>query len=386
MKPGHKISLTYSTITILLVLVSSAVFYFGTRHYISSLYYNYLEEKARVLAMERYGQDDLDPVKYRNAVQRSQHAIPTSRELFVPKDSIETALSSLLTGSQIASLLRGEVVHFDHEGEVGTALLYYDNSGTFASVVLSRNPYGDEIAHTMRLLLVVFVLGASLLLWLVSRLWASRMVNRIDQNYQTEKMFVNNAQHEINNPLAVISGECDVTLLRDRSPEEYRSALMRIAKQVDRINGIIIQLLAIDDARNRPQKAESIDLSEWFFQNELPPHKLYIHGSFRVKMDPDALYIAISNLIGNAVKYGDGSSVVVHAEYPTVSVTNHGSPIPAEELEHIFDPFYRAANADGIPGHGIGLALAHTLLQRNGAQLTVTSSSENTIFTIRFSK
>ena len=85
MKPGHKISLTYSTITILLVLVSSAVFYFGTRHYISSLYYNYLEEKARVLAMERYGQDDLDPVKYRNAVQRSQHAIPTSQELFVPK-------------------------------------------------------------------------------------------------------------------------------------------------------------------------------------------------------------------------------------------------------------------------------------------------------------
>ena len=62
------------------------------------------------------------------------------------------------------------------------------------------------------------------------------------------------------------------------------------------------------------------------------------------------------------------------------------TPIPAEELEHIFDPFYRAANADGIPGHGIGLALAHTLLQRNGAQLTVTSSSENTIFTIRFSK
>ena len=386
MKPGRKISLTYSTITILLVLVSSAVFYFGTRHYISSLYYNYLEEKARVLAMERYGQDDLDPVKYSNAVQRSQHAIPTSQELFVPKDSIGIALAALLDSTQIAALQRGEVVHFDHEGEVGTALLYYDNSGTFASVVLSRNPYGDEIAHTMRLLLVVFILSASLLLWLVSRLWASRMVNRIDQNYQTEKMFVNNAQHEINNPLAVISGECDVTLLRDRSPEEYRSALMRIAKQADRINGIITQLLAIDDARNRPQKAESIDLSEWFSQNELPPHKLYIHGSFRVKMDPDALYIAISNLIGNAVKYGDGSPVVIHAEYPTVTVTNHGRPIPEDELEHIFDPFYRASNADGIPGHGIGLSLAHTLLQRNGARLTVTSSSENTIFTIRFAK
>ena len=386
MKPGRKISLTYSTITILLVLVSSAVFYFGTRHYISSLYYNYLEEKARVLAMERYGQDDLDPVKYSNAVQRSQHAIPTSQELFVPKDSIGIALAALLDSTQIAALQRGEVVHFDHEGEVGTAMLYYDNSGTFASVVLSRNPYGDEIAHTMRLLLVVFILSASLLLWLVSRLWASRMVNRIDQNYQTEKMFVNNAQHEINNPLAVISGECDVTLLRDRSPEEYRSALMRIAKQADRINGIITQLLAIDDARNRPQKAESIDLSEWFSQNELPPHKLYIHGSFRVKMDPDALYIAISNLIGNAVKYGDGSPVVIHAEYPTVTVTNHGRPIPEDELEHIFDPFYRASNADGIPGHGIGLSLAHTLLQRNGARLTVTSSSENTIFTIRFAK
>lgn len=386
MKPGRKISLTYSTITVLLVLVSSAVFYFGTRHYISSLYYNYLEEKARVLAMERYGQDDLDPVKYQNAVQRRRHSIPTLQELFVPKDSVETALSLLLSGSQIASLLSGEVVHFDHEGEVGTALLYYDNSGTFASVVLSRNPYGDEIAHTMRLLLVVFILSASLLLWLISRLWASRMVNRIDQNYQTERMFASNAQHEIGNPLAVISGECEVALLRDRSAEEYRSALMRIEKQADRISGIMTQLLTIDDARNRSQKAESIDLTEWFPQAGLPPHELHLHGPFRLKVDPDALYIAISNLIGNAIKYGDGSSVVVRAEYPTVTISNHGRPIPEEELRHIFEPFYRASNADGIPGHGIGLALAYTLLQRNGARLTAASSSESTAFTIRFSK
>lgn len=62
----------------------------------------------------------------------------------------------------------------------------------------------------------------------IGRLYVMRMLDRIDQDYQTEKMFVNNASHEINNPLTAIQGECEVTLMRERSKEEYKNSLQCI--------------------------------------------------------------------------------------------------------------------------------------------------------------
>lgn len=384
MKPGRKISLTYSAITISVVLVGCVVFLFGAKRYTTRLYYYYLEEKARVLAMEHYGEDDLDPVKYRNAVQRRQNSIPTSKELLVPFDSVPTALADYLDSSDIAALLRGEVVNFTHAGLVGTALPYYDNSGTFASLVLSRNPYGDEIAHAVGRSLAIILLVASLLLWMVSRLWAGRMVDRIDERYQAEKLFVNNAQHEINNPLAALRGECDVALLRDRPPEEYRAALQRIGTQADRINAIMQQLLALSNARKNISKQQYLTMSQWLRVAELPPFLLTVCNDFTTSVDPDSLQIIMQNLLSNASKYGGKTLPEVIVDRPTLSVVNHGPAIPEEELRHIFEPFYRGANAEQTAGHGIGLALARSLAEHNNATLDATSDAEATVFSLTF--
>lgn len=92
------------------------------------------------------------------------------------------------------------------------------------------------------MLLLMFVVSA-IILWLVSRLYAIRMVERIDKAYQTEKMFVNNAFHEINNPLTAIQGECEIALLKERSGEEYRKSLGIIQKETERVVRIMKQLL-----------------------------------------------------------------------------------------------------------------------------------------------
>lgn len=386
MKPGRKISLTYSAITISVVLVGCVVFLFGAKRYTTRLYYDYLEEKARVLAMEHYGEDDLDPVKYRNVIQRRQNSIPTSKELLVPFDSVPTALADYLDSSDIAALLRGEVVNFTHAGLVGTALPYYDNSGTFASLVLSRNPYGDEIAHAVGRSLAIILLVASLLLWMVSRLWAGRMVDRIDERYQAEKLFVNNAQHEINNPLAALRGECDVALLRDHPPEEYRAALQRIGTQADRINAIMQQLLLLSNARKNPSKQQYLAMSQWLCVTELPPFLLTVRNDFTTSVDPDSLQIIIQNLLSNASKYGGDTLPEVIVDRPTLSIVNHGPTIPEEELSHIFEPFYRGANADQTAGHGIGLALARSLAEHNNATLDATSNADTTVFSLTFNR
>ena len=220
MKPGHKISLIYSGITIGLLLVAGLVFYFFSSNYIRNLYFHYMEEKAHAVAEEKFSKDELDPVKYRNVVIRRKNSIPTSKELFICVDDRRRArrpLSAYLTDEQIERLYANQTVNFAHGAEVGTSFVYYDNTGTFAVIVLSRNPYGASIARTLRWALLLLVLVSAAVLWLISRLYAMRMLDRIDRDYQTEKMFVNNASHEINNPLTAIQGECEVALLADRT-------------------------------------------------------------------------------------------------------------------------------------------------------------------------
>jgi signal transduction histidine kinase len=106
--------------------------------------------------------------------------------------------------------------------------------------------------------------------------------------------------------------------------------------------------------------------------------------------DLDALQRSVENLISNAFKYGDSRSAVTVRvkschERVMISVHNVGNPIPAENLESLFQVFRRAeaAKHSGKKGWGIGLALARTTAERMGGSIGIESSLENgTTFTI----
>ena len=378
MRTGHKISLIYSGITIGLLLVAGLVFYFFSSNYIRNLYFHYMEEKAHAVAEEKFSKDELDPVKYRNVVIRRKNSIPTSRELFVRVDDRQQArqtLEAYLTDEQIQRLYANQTVNFEHGEEVGTAFVYYDNTGTFAVIVLSRNPYGTDIAHTLRWALLLLVLVSAAVLWLISRLYAMRMLDRIDRDYQTEKMFVNNASHEINNPLTAIQGECEVALLADRTVPEYKDALQRISHEADRVVTIMRELLSFSHVRNGETMAdcEPVSMSPLIETVANGQCKVECHGDFTIEGDINLLRIAFQNLVGNAVKYSNGKPVTVTVANHRVVIRDQGIGIPETELPHIFEPFYRAHNTQGVRGHGVGLALAKAILERHGARISVKS-------------
>lgn len=378
MRTGHKISLIYSGITIGLLLVAGLVFYFFSSNYIRNLYFHYMEEKAHAVAEEKFSKDELDPVKYRNVVIRRKNSIPTSRELFVRVDDRQQArqtLEAYLTDEQIQRLYANQTVDFEHGEEVGTAFVYYDNTGTFAVIVLSRNPYGTDIAHTLRWALLLLVLVSAAVLWLISRLYAMRMLDRIDRDYQTEKMFVNNASHEINNPLTAIQGECEVALLADRTVPEYKDALQRISHEADRVVTIMRELLSFSHVRNGETMAdcEPVPMSPLIETVANGQCKVECHGDFTIEGDINLLRIAFQNLVGNAVKYSNGKPVTVTVANHSVVIRDQGIGIPKTELPHIFEPFYRAHNTQGVRGHGVGLALAKAILERHGARISVKS-------------
>ena len=118
MKESRKISFIYSGITIGLVAIAGIVFYLFASHYTENLYYKYLNEKARVVAQEKFEKDEMEPAKYRNVVLHRQNSIPTSKELFINMIDRAKAFSQLhryLTDDQIVRLCNNKMVNFKHD-------------------------------------------------------------------------------------------------------------------------------------------------------------------------------------------------------------------------------------------------------------------------------
>ena len=375
MKIGKKISVLYSGITIGLVVITAIIFYICASRYTEDIYYSYLEEKAHALAEEKFSEDELDPVRYHNVVLRKQNSIPTSKELFIniaDRDAAVKQLSCYLDSDEIERLFANQVINFKEGQEVGTAFVYYDNTGT-----------------TLLIGLLILVGLAAFVLYLISRLYASRVIDRIDKDYQAEKMFVNNASHEINNPLTAIQGECEVALMMNCQPEEYKTILRRIQQETGRIIVIMKELLQFSHARNGRIDTDNL---QWILLSEILEREctdnvqLQIARDFQIKADSELLHIAIHNLVSNAVKYSDGNPVVITIRQPELIIQDRGIGIPDADINRIFQPFYRASNIGSISGRGIGLALAKSIFERMGARITVSSQVDaGTTFKVIFS-
>jgi len=86
-----------------------------------------------------------------------------------------------------------------------------------------------------------------------------------------------------------------------------------------------------------------------------------------VSADPERLKTAVRNLLDNAAKFsGPGTSVEMRLRDGELSVRDHGPGIPADDLPHVFDRFYRATSARGVPGSGLGLAIVRQVAEGYG--------------------
>lgn len=102
-----------------------------------------------------------------------------------------------------------------------------------------------------------------------------------------------------------------------------------------------------------------------------------------------ALKVLFMNLLDNACKFSTDKTASMHfsanAGGLTVSVFNHGNPIPQTDLPHIFQPFYRSdATARAAKGHGVGLAIVAQIVDLHNGTISVTSTEEGTRFSLVF--
>ena len=99
------------------------------------------------------------------------------------------------------------------------------------------------------------------------------------------------------------------------------------------------------------------------------------------------LYSALKNIIENGCKYDSSLKAEVTAEFNAsnivIKVANHGDVIDAEDMQNIFQPFFRAGSAQGKPGFGLGLTLTKSILSLHKGTIHLISSPESgTVFTV----
>ena len=391
-KPSRKLSLIYSGISMLMMTVVGVVVYIVTSGSIQDIYYDYLDDKAELLAIEHFEKNTIDTTSYANVVRRLQNTIPTSKELFINLTDTSKAnvlLHRYLDSKKIASLYDPDIetVHFQYGKEVGSALLYQDQTAAYGVLVMSANPYGARVQKVVRVWIVMLTVASLLLLVLVNRLGVVKVMKRIDMRYQREKMFVNNASHEINNPLTAIQGECEIALMKERPREELVLAINKIATENERVIDVMRSLLQFtsQDTVDR-DSLDRIDIEQFMRENfGCPGINITCESNFAVMMPYGLLKIAMRNIVSNAKKYSSHKPVEIKIGHNTVHVVDHGMGIDRSELKHIFEPFYRGARTRGIEGHGIGLSLAKQILDTYGARISIKSKpGQGSTFTVHF--
>jgi signal transduction histidine kinase len=231
------------------------------------------------------------------------------------------------------------------------------------------------------------------------------LLQRLQESFERQQRFTGDASHQLRTPLTAMLGQTEVALRRARSPEEYQRALASVQSEALRLRRIMEALLflARADAEALLPDLERIHLPRWVADHLTAGPQRPRAADLRLECPPDGpgwveaqgplLGQLVDLLVDNACKYSEpGTPVTLRAAGGSgsvlLTVEDRGWGIAAPDLPHIFEPFYRSAEAQrrGRGGFGLGLAIAQRIAGALGGDLTAESEpGQGSRFTLRLS-
>jgi two-component system, OmpR family, sensor histidine kinase MprB len=219
------------------------------------------------------------------------------------------------------------------------------------------------------------------------------MLTALHESVTAQRQLVADAAHELRTPLTSLTTNLD--LLEDGAglADPQAPALVRAAReQAGELNQLITDLLDLARYRESAPHRETVRLDLLTEQavhrlRQRVPHAVIDAelGPCLVHVDPAAVDHAVSNLVDNAIKWSPpGAAVRVVVENGQISVSDHGPGIADEDLPRIFERFYRAPGARGMPGAGLGLAIVGSVAQANEGTVQVRTGPGGSRFTLAF--
>jgi signal transduction histidine kinase len=224
----------------------------------------------------------------------------------------------------------------------------------------------------------------------------NKMLQRLENAFEAQRNFVSNASHELRTPLTTISSQIDVTLLKERSKDEYKGILVSVREEMMKLNELANRLLDLAEVSMDKEftnfKMVRIDEILWQARSELLAKHAHVNININFHELPDddedlivkgnehLLCSAFINLMDNACKFSRSGNINVDLSFLnkkiTVTVKDDGIGISKENMARIFEPFYRAPNARQIKGHGLGLPLTEKIVKIHNGSIAI-DSKEN---------
>lgn len=225
----------------------------------------------------------------------------------------------------------------------------------------------------------------------------NKMLERLEAAFEVQRSFVANASHELRTPLTAITGQIEVAMMSDPTSGESKEILESILEDIRELNklsnGLLDLAYASLDASEVKLKSLRIDEIIGMVRADiLKRNKIYrINFNFNdypeeenwltINASEQLIKAALYNVIENACKYSSNHSATINLEFDSnsilICVEDSGIGISNENLQHIYEPFFRSDNAKNVKGHGIGLTLTHRIMQLHGGSIHIDSEINN---------
>lgn len=217
--------------------------------------------------------------------------------------------------------------------------------------------------------------------------------------------FTNNMTHELKTPIAVAYSAIDTLLnFHQGEDKEKRKEYLQIClDQLGQLGGLVEQILSMSMERRKSLtlQKEKLPLQN-IIDQQVALHRLKSNKPIiiRTYIDPPGIEVyadsvhlnnVISNLVENSIKYSEKEahieiSCTQDEEYSYISVKDHGIGIEAQDIERIFDKFYRvpSGNIHNVKGYGLGLFYAKQIVEKHEGKISVRSAiGKGSVFTIK---
>lgn len=279
-------------------------------------------------------------------------------------------------------------------GTTGNMMYLVDEREDCTLVAMIDNTITDNSQSTLMRQMLLFGSLATALLFVLSIFIARRIVRPLEENDKRQRRFISDAGHELKTPIAVISANSEL-LRREIGDNEW---LANMDYENERMSALVKQLLLLSHAENDILPKETMDFSA-LVSGEVLPFESYafekgceivseITPDLFVTGNPNQLRQLVSILLDNAVAHGTAGQIrlTLHREKHTaeLTVSNPADEIGAEQMQHLFDRFYRTddARTDSGAHYGLGLSIAKAVTDAHGGDIRAEYKNGRAVFTV----
>lgn len=434
MKIAQKITLLFAILSAVITSsLSGFVWYFSNKFAFED-FYKRLEARVNIAAQIKLYEDDNNSVY---AKMRNQYLerLPSEREFIIDPKKTHSQVDRELPKSFYNNMGSGAMARYRVENHFYAGKYFKTSKGGYIVIISANDPFGfRELEDLQKILVIGFFLSIILsfvvgwkfsdymltplrnIIKSVKKIKAenlhmrlevkkgsdemsqlaqtfNNMLNRLETAFETQNNFISNASHELRTPLTVISAEVELALKPDQHQEYQQKALSRIKDEADRLEHILTSLLGLAQSgfNGKNQPWEEVRMDELLWEIKGSVNQIYPKSSIQIdfsklpeeeslltlKVNRNLIKLAISNVVSNACKYSNENVVLIGIETTgktlSITVTDRGIGIPQTDIQHIFEPFYRASNTNDYKGYGVGLPLSLNIIRLHRGSIAIKS-------------